>query len=73
MLMRSHVLSILMLGAGLSLSSCSGADWRRGVEKPEDCVLRLSELAEELLSQPALVEDDPTGDAWILRAERIDE
>ena len=53
MLMRSHVLSILMLGAGLSLSSCSGADWRSGVEKPEDCVLRLSELAEELLSQPA--------------------
>jgi glycine cleavage system H protein len=37
------------------------------------CALRITERNEELLSQPALVEDDPTGDAWILRAERIDE
>lgn len=37
------------------------------------CALRISERNEELLAQPALVEDDPTGDAWILRAERIDE
>ena len=53
MLLRAHVFSTLMFGAGLSLSSCSGADWRSGVEKPEDCVVRLNKPAEELLSQPA--------------------
>lgn len=37
------------------------------------CGLRVTERNEELISQPALVEDDPTGDAWILRAERINE
>lgn len=37
------------------------------------CKLRVTERNDELLSQPSLVEDDPTGDAWILRAERIDE
>jgi glycine cleavage system H protein len=36
------------------------------------CSLRVSERNEELLSQPAMVEDDPTGDAWMLRAEKLD-
>ncbi len=36
------------------------------------CALRLTERNEEVLSQPALIEDDPTGDAWILRAEKMD-
>ena len=53
MLWRSHVLSTMMLGLGLSLSSCSEADWRSGIEKPEDCVMRINKGAEELLSQPA--------------------
>ncbi len=53
MLLRVHVFSTLMLGAGLSLSACSKADWRSGVEKPEDCVMRINEGAEEFLSQPA--------------------
>ena len=52
MLLRAHVFSTLMFGAGLSLSSCSGADWRSGVEKPEDCVVRLNKRA-GFLSQPA--------------------
>lgn len=37
------------------------------------CKLRITERNEELVGQPSLVEDDPTGDAWILRAERINE
>lgn len=32
--------------------------------------LKVVERNEEVLSQPALLEDDPTGDAWILRVER---
>ena len=27
---------------------------------------------EELIEQPAVLEDDPTGDAWLIRAERLD-
>jgi glycine cleavage system H protein len=42
------------------------------VELFAPCALRVTERNEELLEQPALIEDDPTGDAWILRAERID-
>jgi glycine cleavage system H protein len=34
--------------------------------------LRVTERNEELLGQPSLLEDDPTGDAWILRAEKLD-
>jgi glycine cleavage system H protein len=32
--------------------------------------LRVVEINDEVVSQPALIEDDPTGDAWILRVER---
>ncbi|HEY6815136.1 MAG TPA: hypothetical protein VI168_06320 [Croceibacterium sp.] len=48
-----------MLGAALSLASCSradrqeGADWREGVESREDCIARMNVLSEELISQPA--------------------
>lgn len=42
------------------------------VEILAPCRLRITERNEELLSQPGLVEDDPTGDAWMLRAERLD-
>ena len=35
--------------------------------------LRVSERNEELLEQPSVLEDDPTGDAWMLRVERLDE
>ena len=34
--------------------------------------LRVSERNEELIEQPAVLEDDPTGDAWLIRAERLD-
>lgn len=30
--------------------------------------LRIDELNGELLDQPQLLEDDPTGDAWLIRA-----
>lgn len=36
------------------------------------CALKVVERNDELLGQPALLEDDPTGDCWILRAEKID-
>jgi len=36
------------------------------------CDLRITERNEEVLGQPALIEDDPTGDAWIMRVERLD-
>lgn len=42
------------------------------VEIVAPCALRVTERNDELLEQPALVEDDPTGDAWVLRAERLD-
>lgn len=35
--------------------------------------VRILELNEELHEQPAIIEDDPTGDAWILRVEKRDE
>lgn len=34
--------------------------------------LRVTERNEELLEQPAMIEDDPTGDAWVLRVEKVD-
>jgi glycine cleavage system H protein len=36
------------------------------------CALRVTERNEEVLGQPSLLEDDPTGDAWLLRVERLD-
>lgn len=32
--------------------------------------LRVLEVNQEVISQPSVLEDDPTGDAWILRVER---
>lgn len=43
------------------------------VEIVAPCRLRITERNQELLDNPALLEDDPTGDAWLLRAERMDE
>lgn len=37
------------------------------------CKLRVSERNEEILEQPGILEDDPTGDAWMLRVERMDD
>lgn len=37
------------------------------------CKLRISERNEEILEQPSVLEDDPTGDAWMLRVEKLDE
>lgn len=34
--------------------------------------LRVVERNEQVISQPGSLEDDPTGDAWIVRVERID-
>ena len=36
------------------------------------CNLRVTERNDEVLGQPSLIEDDPTGDAWVLRVERLD-
>lgn len=43
------------------------------VEVLAPCKLRVSERNEELLEQPSVLEDDPTGDAWMLRVEKLDE
>lgn len=43
------------------------------VEVVAPCRLRVSERNEELLEQPSVLEDDPTGDAWMLRVEKLDE
>lgn len=41
------------------------------VEITAPFALRIVESNQELLGQPAMIEDDPTGDAWVLRVERI--
>jgi glycine cleavage system H protein len=41
------------------------------VEISAPFALKVVETNKELLEQPALIEDDPTGDAWILRVERV--
>lgn len=43
------------------------------VEVLAPCRLRVSERNEEVLDQPTTLEDDPTGDAWMLRVEILDE
>ena len=47
----------------------------RGKEQTIDvvapCKLRIMERNLELVEQPGLIEDDPTGDAWLIRAEKI--
>src|SRR5688572_21061955 len=57
---RSRFSSLVVLGAALSLGSCSKADWRdvradwrEGIERPEDCIVRMNALSEELVSPPA--------------------
>jgi len=42
------------------------------VEMLAPFALKVVERNEEVLGQPGLLEDDPTGDAWVLRAERVD-
>lgn len=37
------------------------------------CDLTVLELNEDLLENPALLEDDPTGDAWLIRIQRVGE
>jgi len=37
------------------------------------CNLRLTERNEEVIEQPGVLEDDPTGDAWMMRAEKLDD
>jgi glycine cleavage system H protein len=43
------------------------------VELLAPCRLRIAERNEDILEQPAVLEDDPTGDAWMLRVEKLDE
>ena len=43
------------------------------VELLAPCRLRVSERNEEILEQPNVLEDDPTGDAWMLRVEKLDD
>ncbi|HEY8280640.1 MAG TPA: hypothetical protein VIH99_13505 [Bdellovibrionota bacterium] len=42
------------------------------VEVLAPCRLRVSERNEEIMEQPGVLEDDPTGDAWMLRVEKLD-
>jgi glycine cleavage system H protein len=42
------------------------------IEVLAPCRLRISERNEEILEQPGILEDDPTGDAWMLRVEKMD-
>jgi glycine cleavage system H protein len=37
------------------------------------CDMRITERNDEMVSQPGTLEDDPTGDAWMLRAEKLDD
>ena len=43
------------------------------VELVAPCRLRVTERNQEMIENPAILEDDPTGDAWMLRAERMDD
>jgi glycine cleavage system H protein len=43
------------------------------VEIVAPCRLRVTERNKEILEQPALVEDDPTGDAWMVRVEKLND
>lgn len=36
------------------------------------CSLRISERNPQIMEQPGTLEDDPTGDAWMLRVECLD-
>jgi glycine cleavage system H protein len=41
------------------------------VEILAPCDLKILERNEDLMEQPAVLADDPTGDAWLLRVERL--
>ncbi|MGZ3649732.1 MAG: glycine cleavage system protein H [Bdellovibrionota bacterium] len=43
------------------------------VEMLAPCRLRISERNEQVLESPSVLEDDPTGDAWMMRVEKLDE
>lgn len=43
------------------------------VEVVAPCRLRVTERNKEILQQPSLLEDDPTGDAWMIRVEKLDD
>lgn len=43
------------------------------VEIIAPCKMRVTERNQEMIENPAILEDDPTGDAWMLRAERLDD
>lgn len=58
----------------------SASDWMgelRGkdatLEITAPCDLTILELNEELVENPALLEDDPTGDAWLVRIRKESE
>jgi glycine cleavage system H protein len=42
------------------------------VEILAPCRLKLVERSEDVLAQPGMIDDDPTGDAWLIRAETLD-
>jgi len=41
------------------------------VEILAPCRMRVTERNQEMFENPAILEDDPTGDAWMLRGERL--
>ena len=43
------------------------------VEVIAPCRLRVTERNKEILESPAILEDDPTGDAWMIRVEKLDD
>jgi glycine cleavage system H protein len=54
--------------AGDWIGEIRGKNQTLDITAPFD--LRVVEKNEEVIRQPSLVEDDPTGDAWVLRVER---
>lgn len=36
------------------------------------CAFRITEVNPEVLNQPSFLEDDPTGDAWLIRGEKTE-
>lgn len=54
--------------AGDWIGEVRGKDLVLEIVAPFD--LRLIERNEEILEQPSILEDDPTGDAWMLKVEK---
>lgn len=42
------------------------------VEILAPCRLKVSERNNEIVETPSILEDDPTGDAWMIRVERLE-